>query len=604
VATTKYGIDASQQTTGTAPASLSVTVTTSYANELAVAYVSWYDSHAYTVSLSGGSLAWTARGGELTDGNYHIEEFYAAASSTLSSASIAATFSHALAAGEGAVLTVFTIAGANTASPFDSHSGLPATGTGTSTKPAASVSTSNADDLLVGGLVSAYPVGPGGLTCTVASPPYRVYGTACANAGTGATSAAADAVYEYVTSGQSSTSVGETLSASEAWAFEADAVQMSAGVSLTTTASPDVVIVVVSSTTAFTATVTDGSGLTWASRQAATNTAEANEVYAIASGTLSSDRIGVTFSALGGLYTIAAMGIKGANTASPFDGTAQTATGSSTKPSVSFTTSAADDLVIGMVATGVSDTFTAGSGFAVVQSGLYGSTEDELVATGGATTVGFTLGTSTTWAIIADGIKAPTTQLTVNAYTTSSAGAVQNTLVSSGATGTITPTKAQISTSFASSQGTIPSSGYIEVQLTASASVTIYWGAGQLTSFQNPAVYNYILSVHNPTTSSWTVNLATMSSLATNLGRLTNLTILFTSPSFSKQITVTSGALSQTSGTGVSLGASGTLYIAVGAYANAVPTSPNSPSTIAFAVKILSTTSTAYTQYIVTLSVG
>jgi len=226
------------------------------------------------------------------------------------------------------------------------------------------------------------------------------------------------------------------------------------------------------------------------------------------------------------------------------------------------------------------------------------------VATGGATTVSFTLGTSTTWAIIADGIKAATTQLTVNAYTTSSTGTVQNTLIASGTTGTITPTKAQISTTPASSQGTIPASGYIEVQLTASASVTIYWGTGQLTSFQTPAVYNYVLSVHNPTTSSWTVNLATMSSLATNLGRLTNLTILFTSPSFSKQIIVTSGALSQTSGTGVTLGSSGTLYIAVGAYADSVPTSSSSPSTIAFAVKILSTSSAAYAQYIITLSVG
>jgi energy-converting hydrogenase Eha subunit G len=92
-----------------------------------------------------------------------------------------------------------------------------------------------------------------------------------------------------------------------------------------------------------------------------------------------------------------------------------------------------------------------------------------------------------------------------------------------------------------------------------------------------------------------------MSSLVSSLGRLSNLTILFTSPSFSKQIIVTNGALAQASGTGVALAASGKLYIAVGAYANAMPTSTS--STIAFAVKVLAS-SGDYTQYIVTLTVG
>lgn len=599
VTTTKFGIDASGQTTGTASASLTVTLSTAYTNELVIAYVSWYDSHSYTVSMSGGSLTWAARGSEVSNGNHHIEEFYAVASSLLSTAGIKATFSTTLTSGEGAVLTVFTIAGANTASPFDSHSGLPATGTGTSKAPSASVTTSNLHDLLIGGLISAYA---SGLTCTVADPPYRVYGSACATAGT-TDGAVGDAVYEYVTSAQAGTSVGETLSASEAWAFEADAVQMSAGVTLTTTASPEVIIVLVSGTTAFTAMVTDGSGLTWTSRQTATNTAEVNEVYAIASSTLSSDGIGVTFSALGGLYTIVAAGIKGANTASPFDGTAQAATGTSTSPSASLTTSAEDDLVIGLVATGLSDTFTAGSGFALAQSGLYGSMEDELVATAGATAVGFTLGTSTTWAIIADAIEAPTTQLTVNEYTTTSGGTTENNLVSSGATGIITPTEAQVSTSFASSTGTVPASGYVEVQLAASASVTIYWGSGQLTNFQTPAVFNYILAVNNPTTSSWEINLGTMTSLTSNLGRLTSLTISFTSPA-STQIAVTGGSLSQSSGTEVTLAASSTNYIEVVASANAIPTGSTSPSTITFSLMVLSTTSTSYALYTIALTVG
>jgi hypothetical protein len=600
--TTKYGLDAAVQGSGRAVGSIatSTSLTTAYTNELLIAYVAWTDTNSYTVSMSGGSLTWTARGSEQSNGNHHLEEFYAVASSTISAA-LTATFTGTISG--GVVLTVFSIAGANTASPFDTHSGLPAPATGTSTAPTVSISTTNLYDLLIGGLSAAS--GTTAPTCTVGSGFTKAYGTgtACTRAGnSAATYAVGDSEYEYVTAAQNTKAVPETLSASEAWVIEADAIQMSAGVTLTTTHSPDVVIVSISSTTTFTPTVTDSSSLSWTNRKTITNTAQVTEWYAISSGTLSSDRIGTTFSALGGLYTIVAFAVDGANTASPFDGSTVTGTGSSTGPTVSLTTTVANDLVIGMVATGVTDTFTAGSGFAAIQSGSYGSAEDKAAATTGSNTVSYTLGTTTTWAIIADAIEAATAILTVSAYTTNSAGTSQNTLISSSTTGTITSSETEVSTSFSSSAGTIPASGYLEVTLTASASasVTIYWGTGQLTDFLTPSTYNYVLAISNPTTTAWSINLGVASS--STLTRLTNVTVWFVSP-FSDQIVVSSGSLTQSSGSTVTLAASSTVDIAVAAYSNAIPTSSTSPSSLVLSLKIQPSTAPVYTQYTINLSI-
>lgn len=606
VTTTKYGLDATAQNTGSATTPVSVTLTTAYTNELVIAYVAWTDSHGYALSVSGGTgLSWAERGSEesTTSGNHHIEEWYAVSSATLSSATISATFTTAPSG--GVVFTVFSIAGANTAAPFDSNSGLPVVATGHSTAPSASVTTSNSYDLLIGGVAVSQTATGTEPTCSVGSGFTLVTGSGCTRAGTSTTTyTLGDAEYDYVTSTQSGTAVSETLSTTEYWAIVADAIQMSAGVTLTTTHSPDVVIVSISSTTTFTPTVSDSSSLSWTNRKSITNTAEVNEWYAISSGTLSSDRIGITFSTLGGLYTIVAFGVYGANTASPFDGSTATGSGSSTSPlTASLTTAYANDLVFGMVATGVSDTFTVGSGYTLVQSGSYGSVESKAAATAGANTASYTLGTTTTWSIIVDAIEAASATLGVNVYTTNSGGTVQNTLISSGTTGTITSSKTLVSTSFSSSAGTIPASGYIEVQLTASssASVTIYWGTGQLTQFLTPSKYNYVLGINNPTSTSWTINLGVASSSL--LARLSNVTIWFTSP-FSSQIVVTSGSLTQSSGSTVTLAASSTIYIAVAAYSSAVPTSSTSPSTLVLSLKLQPSSSTPYAQYTISMSIG
>ena len=189
----------------------------------------------------------------------------------------------------------------------------------------------------------------------------------------------------------------------------------------------------------------------------------------------------------------------------------------------------------------------------------------------------------------------------------SSSGAVVSTLASGATTGTIATVKAEVKSAVAASAGTVASTDYVEMVFASLATgplaVTLYWGAGQLTNFQPPTSYNYVLAISNPTTSSWTVDLATMTSLTSNLARLSNVTIWFAGP-FSKQIVVLGGSLSQSTGTAATLGGMSTIDLAVVASANAMPSSLNAPSSIAFSLKVLSSSSASYAQYTIRLAVG
>ena len=59
-----------------------------------------------------------------------------------------------------------------------------------------------------------------------------------------------------------------------------------------------------------------------------------------------------------------------------------------------------------------------------------------------------------------------------------------------------------------------------------------------------------------------------------------------------------------TAGSAVTLAASGTIDIQVVATANVVPTATNVPSTITFSLEVASTSSTAFSQYTVVLTIG
>jgi hypothetical protein len=217
-----------------------------------------------------------------------------------------------------------------------------------------------------------------------------------------------------------------------------------------------------------------------------------------------------------------------------------------------------------------------------------------------------TTATETTVSSASDVIPPPPA-LTVSAYTTTSTGGSPSPLLSSGATAAIPTSETEVKTSYSTGGGTVPAGGYIEVSLTTGLPVTVYWGSGQTTNFQTPNTYNYVLAISNSATVTWNVNLATQSSMTTNLAsRVLSTTISFVSPA-SNQIVVSAGTITQAAGSAQTLpaysGSPGVIDIEVVATATTVPTASNAPSTITFSIVLASTSSTAFSQYTVTLTV-
>jgi hypothetical protein len=105
-----------------------------------------------------------------------------------------------------------------------------------------------------------------------------------------------------------------------------------------------------------------------------------------------------------------AFGISGADTASPFDGNARTATGNSASASVSVTTSSANEFIIGALGLENTNSLTTGSGFTLIRTQTVGTsrqTSDEYMtaATAGTYTARYTWTGSDYWGIIAEAVK-------------------------------------------------------------------------------------------------------------------------------------------------------------------------------------------------------
>jgi len=201
---------------------------------------------------------------------------------------------------------------------------------------------------------------------------------------------------------------------------------------LTTTHTNDVIVVIASlsdgsggsGTSNHVSSVT-GTGLTFTLRTAATNYvnptyyADVEEWTAIASSTFSNT---ITVNTSGTFrFTVVAFGISGANTSSPFDANAganPTASGTSNAPSVTQSTSNANDMLIAGLAvsqnpgtintyptgyTNVADVFTGGGG-----SQAEGSSDYNVVtATTSAASVSYALSSSSnSWVMLADAFQA------------------------------------------------------------------------------------------------------------------------------------------------------------------------------------------------------
>jgi hypothetical protein len=187
--------------------------------------------------------------------------------------------------------------------------------------------------------------------------------------------------------------------------------------SITTTSTSDVIIVFVTTDSGTPQTPTGG-GLTYNSRNTGSiSGTTVAEFYATASSTLSSATVSDTIS--GGTTptsTIIVFGVSGANTGSPFDPNLTTAptpaTGSSSIPTVTFSTTGTDDMLIGLAGMASSKKQTSGSCCVLIAENhntrQSSAAEYALTTATGSHTIDFGLTVSSNWVMLGDAIVSPT----------------------------------------------------------------------------------------------------------------------------------------------------------------------------------------------------
>ncbi len=170
--------------------------------------------------------------------------------------------------------------------------------------------------------------------------------------------------------------------------------------------------------------------MTWTQRNLVTNTANVYEYYAVCPVAVSNEAITVNLK-IKDNGIIVAFSVTGADTTAIFDGAGVTGTGSSTTPSLSYTTANSSDFLFGIVGV-YSDatTGTVGSGFTIIQQGNIASgsgkaagtlfTEYEISGAAGSYTVNATIASSGAWAMIVDAISAPVTAFSTSLTDTNS----------------------------------------------------------------------------------------------------------------------------------------------------------------------------------------
>jgi len=312
-------------------------------------------------------------------------------------------------------------------------------------------------------------------------------------------------------------------------------------------------------------------------------------------------------------------------------GSLVTGTGSGTTQSVTISTVNPNDFLIGAVAvrvpSGTAPDPSAGTGFTTIystdRSTLGGAAEYKRVMSPQTdTTIDFATTSSVTWAMIGDAVQgtvpsaasntdltAPVTSgsFTVSAgysaflwspaYTSAatiyagtwtldlwalassqgsmdvlllvySGGAVTD-WIASGSTDPVSTSKSEVNTSLTGPETSVPSGDRLLAVLTnptgSGITFTIYWGAGQATNFETPSDFDYVLRFVNSGSSDYSVSLSVYS--YSSIGRITNVTVYLYSPS-TTEIVITDGAVSQSSGSAVTLSASSTLYVRLQASAD------------------------------------
>jgi hypothetical protein len=180
--------------------------------------------HCTTPTATG--LTFTFRAAEPDSTTNNVTEWYATDSSTFNG-NIACNVSSS----DNFGCNVFGISGANTGSPYDSNGALPAKNTGSASTPSvATVSTSNANDILIGMVESQGSTTQTGGTCASGT---------CTLIQSETNTPVTASEYLVVSSTQSSATVafGTSTGASHAWAMIADAIKAASAVAYTSTVS-------------------------------------------------------------------------------------------------------------------------------------------------------------------------------------------------------------------------------------------------------------------------------------------------------------------------------------------------------------------------------
>jgi len=217
-------LDGSGSGTGSSATSYTISLTTSHAND--VLYLSHVNGQSATVSsvTSSPSLTWTHRASvtysTVASPTNDLETWYAIWSS---SGSITITVN--LSASVNSAGVAFGVSGANTGSPFDTNGAIPATNRGDAgTSSSVTISTSNANDLLIGAV--------------------GVLGNPSLTVGSGTTLVATQAVstiretsdeYKIVSSTQSNLALTYSWSGSQDWGSIGDAIKAASGGGCTVT---------------------------------------------------------------------------------------------------------------------------------------------------------------------------------------------------------------------------------------------------------------------------------------------------------------------------------------------------------------------------------
>lgn len=149
------GIDGFASSSSTSSV-VSAALTTAFTNDVIIAVIGnfGFGSAPVVFSVLGGALTWQKRFAQnFTDSNgiySNIEEWYAISSSPLTAVSISATINNTNGVSESNIV-LFGVKGANTLSPFDPNTSIPAAADTQFVDPAVTaISTTNSNDFIIG----------------------------------------------------------------------------------------------------------------------------------------------------------------------------------------------------------------------------------------------------------------------------------------------------------------------------------------------------------------------------------------------------------------------------------------------------------------------